>query len=328
MPGDWIQMRVWLARDPKVLWMADTLASQRCFMNWLTNPVHRHCDESAYEHVTRDVLVTVCVTGLLQVWGVAREQGYREEDDLLVTRCDIEAVSAIAGVPGFGQSMADVGWLIEERKGIARFPKFFEQKRSPSDRFAISGAERQRAYRERLRNKGRDTVTETLHSGDVTRDEKVTKSDARVEKRRDREEETKARDFERSREIDSKESERARPRLKKTGEGNGGFPAGLDAESPFVRLYWTKYHLIPTIRSQELIVQKVQNLTVWGEVLDYWQANDHRPQSVGKMLDRYGRLERGEINENGHGKPAAEPYKPDASMDLDKIYPNLRKGGE
>lgn len=336
-------MRVWLARDPKVLWMADTLASQRCFMNWLTNPMQRHCDKSAYEHVTRDVLVTICVTGLLQVWGVAREQGYREEDDLLVSRCDIESISAIAGVPGFGQSMADVGWLVEERKGITRFPKFFEQKKSPSDRFAVSGAQRQRAYRERLKNQSDETVTKSVTARDVTRDEKVTKSDARVEKRRDREETTKAPVVETQLEVSLSQGVQGEKEKKSTEQEEGKTEQKKPQEAR------PRPKKKPESREVPVRVALPADFALTTEMLQ-WGA-DNAPgldlvYVTGKFRNRSiesGRLsqdwplawrnyvleavERKPVNGNGHARPA-ELYKPDDSMDLDKIYPNLRKGGE
>jgi len=77
MAGDWIKMRVWLSRDPRVITMADFLSSERQFMNWLTDPVQQSCKESVYEHVTRNVTVALCVSALLVIWGTAREQGDR-----------------------------------------------------------------------------------------------------------------------------------------------------------------------------------------------------------------------------------------------------------
>ena len=82
MAGDWIKMRVWIARDPKVIQMADWIAEQREFMDWLTDPVRHSCNVTAYEHVTRNVTTALCVTGLLVTWGTARERG----DRILVRR--------------------------------------------------------------------------------------------------------------------------------------------------------------------------------------------------------------------------------------------------
>lgn len=179
MAGDWIKMRVWLSRDPRVIAMADELASRRDFMDWLTEPFRVTCKETAHEYVTRDVTVALCVTSLLVTWGTAREQGVRDDDDLVVKFLDTDRVSQLTGVPGFGDAMAAVGWLVEEQGNQSRLPKFFCAKASPHERHGDNGAERQRRYRERKRNE-RDV---TRNSGDgVTRD--VTRY-AREEKRRE-----------------------------------------------------------------------------------------------------------------------------------------------
>lgn len=169
MAGDWIKMRVWLSKDPKVVFMADHLAERREFINWLTDPVQRYCDETAYEHVTRDVTVALCVTSLLITWGTAREQGYRDDDDLIMECCDKEVVSAITGVPGFGDAMEFVGWLIEQDDNSVRFPKFFTEKETPEKKHRTGAAERQRKYRERKRNESA-TSGVTRNATDVTRD--------------------------------------------------------------------------------------------------------------------------------------------------------------
>jgi hypothetical protein len=147
MAGDWIRMRVWLSRDPKVIRMADWLAGQRDFMNWLTDPVQQSCRETAYEHVTRNVTVALCVTGLLVIWGTAREQGDRDGDDLILDQCDAETLSAVADIPAFGRAMVEVGWIRELEDGRTVFPKFFKDHESPEDRHRRQNADRQARHR-------------------------------------------------------------------------------------------------------------------------------------------------------------------------------------
>jgi hypothetical protein len=153
MAGDWIKMRVLLIRDPKVVSMADFLASERDFMNWLTNPVQQSCRESAFEHVTRNVICHVTVSALVTVWGVARERGDREGDDLVVKHCDLGNLDHIADVPCFGEAMQYVGWAAEEvlrdKVSSVRFPKFFRQEEPPAERHRDLNAERQRRYRQK-----------------------------------------------------------------------------------------------------------------------------------------------------------------------------------
>lgn len=180
MAGDWIKVRVWLAKDPKVISMADFLATDRGFIHWLTDPVRASCKESAYEHVTRCVTVSVTVTGLVTVWGVTREQGVRSGDDLLVPCASLETLDEVAGVPGFGAAMAWVGWAIEDQeKHSVTLPKFFREQVSTADRLRLQAVDRKR--RQRVRD---SSVT-------VTRDRHVTDRDMsrlRGEERREEEE--------------------------------------------------------------------------------------------------------------------------------------------
>lgn len=157
-------MRVWLCRDPKVIRMADWLADQRGFMNWLSDPVQRTCRETAYEHVSRNVTVALCVTGLLVTWGSAREQGDREDDDLVLTHCDLETISAVADIPLFGQAMESVGWAEERDDGSVVFPKFFKEHESPEDKHRRQNADRQARHRAKQsrENNATDNVTNNV----------------------------------------------------------------------------------------------------------------------------------------------------------------------
>src|SRR4051812_3174200 len=101
-------MRVSLIRDPRVIYMAEWLIRQPDFsrsMGLSEDPVM--CN------VTRNVTVSLCVTALLATWGMAREQGHREGDDLVLDHCRLGTISAMVGVPSFGHAMAQVGWAME-----------------------------------------------------------------------------------------------------------------------------------------------------------------------------------------------------------------------
>lgn len=177
MAGDWIQMRVSIASDPKVTAMADFLAEQRAFMDWLSDPVRRHCDVTAYEHVTRDVTVRVTVSGLLLVWGAANECGKVDGEDLVLHFATLETLDQLAGVPCFGEAMAFVEWVEPGENGggkpLIRFPKFMERNVPAEERARSANALRQQRYRDRKRN-----VTD-----DVTRDVTVThKEEKRTKK--------------------------------------------------------------------------------------------------------------------------------------------------
>lgn len=180
MAGDWIKMRVSLAKDPAVIAMADYLAEQRVFMDWLTDPVRRHCDKSAYEHVTRNVTVAVTVSALLVFWGVANEVGKPDGDDIVLRHATLESVDGASGVPCFGDAMAHVEWAVEEEnngKSRVRLPKFLINNIPAEDRGKKGNADRQRRFREKKALLGNadsnvtDNVTVT-HREDKRRKEK------------------------------------------------------------------------------------------------------------------------------------------------------------
>ncbi len=173
MAAPWVPIRVDLARDPKVIRMADYLLRDPEFIAWLAPAIPsaggkiiaapnflewKNGDEQPatvgrYGSVTRYVTRALCVTGLVTVWGNARENGNRENHDLVVDHCDIESLEAIAEIPNFGRAMAFVEWVEQYGVDAVCFPKFFQEKESPSNRFRSTNAERQARYRERQRSR-------------------------------------------------------------------------------------------------------------------------------------------------------------------------------
>lgn len=152
MASDWIKMRITLAKDPAVIAMADYLAEQKPFINWLTDPVHKSCQKTAYEHVTRNVTVAVTVSALLAFWGVANEVGKPDGDDLLMRHATLSAVDEVTGIPCFGDAMTYVDWVVQETiqgKPALRLPKFLINNTPAEDRSKRSNAERQRRFREK-----------------------------------------------------------------------------------------------------------------------------------------------------------------------------------
>lgn len=168
MAGDWIRIRVCLIDDPRVITMTDFLAQDREFMDWLTDPVMRTCDHTAYEHVARNALRCVTVTGLIKVWGVANDIGKVSGDDLLLEHTGIDTLDAIAGVPSFGRAMQAVGWARQDGDLSVTLPNFLTYNDPANSEKRLGNRERQKKYREKqkaLRNAPRNA----LANGDVTR---------------------------------------------------------------------------------------------------------------------------------------------------------------
>lgn len=190
MAGEWIKVRRSLRRDPRVMAIADHLAENRSFINWITDPMREQCDVTVYEYVTRDVTVRVTVSALIEVWCTANEAGEPDGDDLVMRHCTLDALDLMADMPGIGEAMAAVDWAIQEQdargKPCVRLPKFLNHNTPASERHRSPAAERQRRYRQRKAQDGangdvtRDVTRDA--SSDVTGDVTVT---PREEKRRE-----------------------------------------------------------------------------------------------------------------------------------------------
>lgn len=143
MVGDWIKMRTDLYRDPKVICMAESLMSADGELN---RYVSHNSDRDMC--VTRNVMRNAVVGALVTVWGVLRHQGKRDGDSLRLSGCSLSVIDDIADLPGFGQSMLAVGWLVKDAKGLL-FPRFFEENNiEPQADAKAKNAERQRRFRE------------------------------------------------------------------------------------------------------------------------------------------------------------------------------------
>ena len=92
--------------------------------------------------------------------------------------------------------------------------------------------------------------------------------------------------------------EKRREHEEKRTEGNGRegsararaeVPVGLN-EHPAVVAYWERFRpeKLPALSVQDRIVFTVgEDLRGWSEALDFWETNNYRPESVGKILERY-----------------------------------------
>lgn len=123
-------MRTDLYRDPKVCTIAEVMSR-----------------DERYRNVTRNVMRNVTVGALVAVWGVARVTGKRQGDDLLLRSVTLAVVDDVADLPGFADAMKQVGWIVEDSKGLI-FPRFFaDHNVDPLEANKQKNAERQRRYR-------------------------------------------------------------------------------------------------------------------------------------------------------------------------------------
>ncbi|HQV16214.1 MAG TPA: hypothetical protein PK620_14950, partial [Denitromonas sp.] len=171
MAGDWLKMRTDLYRDPKVCMIADALMDGD---SMLSRYVNQNMQRDMT--VTRNVTRNATVGALLSVWGVLRHRGKRDGEDLVCKNVSLSVIDDITDIPGFGDAMEAVGWVVNDDACLV-FPRFFaEYNVDAAEAKALKAAARQKRYRERQKSENSDVTR------DVTRDVTVTH---RVEKSRE-----------------------------------------------------------------------------------------------------------------------------------------------
>lgn len=158
--------------------MADRLVADERFQEW----VGLKRDMSRDIGVTTRVTVSIVVTGLLQIWGLVRQQGHAVERDMLVDHLSVETISRLCGVPGFGQAMESVGWVEAIEPSTLRFPRSLDHMTSPEERKRQQATERKRRQRERDQNRDeeRDGHADVTHRVEKSREEESVKKEARA----------------------------------------------------------------------------------------------------------------------------------------------------
>jgi hypothetical protein len=139
--ADWIKMRVDLYRDPKVIVMADSLLSK-------DGDLARYVNQNTQRDmsVTRNVMRNVTVGALVSIWGVARKQGKRSSECLVLPDVTLSVLDDIAELPGVGEAMEDAGWVQQTEEGLV-FPRFFEEHNTDYEAHRAKNRERQARYR-------------------------------------------------------------------------------------------------------------------------------------------------------------------------------------
>jgi len=169
MAGDWIKMRTDLYRNPKVIMIADRLMNPNGDLARHVTQL-KQCDMCVTLAMSRNVTVGA----LVSVWGVARQQGKRIDNDLVLKNASISIIDEISDVPGLGEAMNSVEWVVKNAEGIV-FPGFFEEYNEDPNKKTKTGAERTAKWRQKKRDESDAEVTSQKSQSDVT---KVTQSDA------------------------------------------------------------------------------------------------------------------------------------------------------
>lgn len=165
MANDWIKMQTDLYRNPKVCVMADFLLNQD---GELARYINQQTQHNA--NVTRNVMRNAVIGALLSIWGVMRNAGNRNGDDLVCSYASLSTIDDVADMPGFGEAMESVGWVVDNAERLV-FPDFFSEynteKGKERSSSARSNSERQKEYRERKKH-NESNVTNNV-TNNVTR---------------------------------------------------------------------------------------------------------------------------------------------------------------
>jgi len=175
MAGDWIKMRPSLLTSPKVNGIARILESDKNVSRALTTGF----SGSMSEIVTRNVMRNVTVASLLVIWGAANEH----TSDGVFHDADLSDLDDMVGIPGFGEAMESVGWVVyNEEDCSVTLPNFIEYNTTGKERSATakSNAERQKEYRDRKKS-NENNVTRNVTRN--RREEKRREEKRREEKR-------------------------------------------------------------------------------------------------------------------------------------------------
>jgi len=159
MAGDWIKMRGALLEHPKVVAITRHLWINPKFKSWILPGC------LAPEGLVSDAALR-CVTcgALLRFWSASREHGKWHGEDLVLKHSELVDVDQMSGVPGLGEAMLEVGWL-RNSDGLI-LPNFKEFN------VPMTGAERQKVYREKHHNESVTTPLREPRHKTVTREEK------------------------------------------------------------------------------------------------------------------------------------------------------------
>ena len=152
MAGDWIRIRRGIRQWPKTVAIARHLAANRDFVDWWSAPSRQHCVTNVTENVTNvtfENVTRVTACALVELWFAVNDV---IGEDCWVPYMALSDIDDIVGVPGFGEAMLEVGWVVlHDEKGLI-FPNFSEHNVPHKMRSEPkSAADRARQYRARKR---------------------------------------------------------------------------------------------------------------------------------------------------------------------------------
>jgi hypothetical protein len=192
--GDWIKMRAELLTHPRFIALCNNLiygenpgllvytCGEDALEIGVMPPSNETVTNRALRCVTVSALRDVTLVTLLKTWCSVNAHCKVDGADGILTPASVSDIDDIAGFVGFGEALEAVGWVSDDGDNTLIFPNFLEFNEPACLRCKpMSNAERQAKYRQK---KSETYVNSDNPKSRVT---KVTKSNAREEKRRDKE---------------------------------------------------------------------------------------------------------------------------------------------
>jgi hypothetical protein len=175
MASEWVKIRRSLLNAPKLIAMTAHLRNHAGFQRWLWEGL---VASKSAPVLSESALRCVTVTLLMCVWSAASEFGKMVRRNLLLPAIALPDLDKIAGAPGVGEAMAQVGWALPGPGGKGVLLPNFKENNMPA-----SAAERQKKYRERkkkasaarhsaLRAECDSALREVAPRGEESREEK------------------------------------------------------------------------------------------------------------------------------------------------------------
>lgn len=172
LAGDWIKMRLNLVTHPKVMRIAESLIECQEYRDWsgLHWAIPSVNGEKQERYDALRVTRYVTVGALLRYWGYVNEH---VEDDETIHGLWPDDIDQIAGIPGFCDALQAVGWLeLNEIAGTVKCPNFSKYNTlGPNRGLSMTNAERQKAYRERHKERN-VTRNGSVRNGSNAREDK------------------------------------------------------------------------------------------------------------------------------------------------------------
>lgn len=171
-------MKRGLRHDPKVIAISRELADNRAFMAWWSNPQQMSCRENVTEIVTFANVTRITVASLLDVWSSLNNS---IGEDGIMPFMTPQDVDDMAEVPGLGDAMISVGWIIEHADGGLEFPNFTKNNTPSKSRSQPkTAAQRAKEYRERKKAESEASQSSRHVTREKRREEKSIKKEAKA----------------------------------------------------------------------------------------------------------------------------------------------------